>query len=145
MLKIGKLIAAMAIAALVLPAAAGSAKSLVAIPPQSADGFVSGPGEAGWSLEQYSYFRTEEGPGETVYAPRKFTAREPAKDVGAAKGSVDGFNFVGGESGWQLAPHKFLWSAGHFVHSDECDHVIRTAKGPTLEELESARNISPGG
>lgn len=162
MLKTGRLIAAIAIATLAMPVMAGSwpnvptrkapakatqaapAKSLATVAPQSADGFVAEAGEAGWSLEQYSYFRTEEGPGESVYAPRKFAASEPAKKVAIAKGSVNGFEYAAGDAGWQLAPHKFVWSAGRFAHSDECDHVIRTAKAATPAELESGRTQSPG-
>lgn len=163
MFKTGKLVAAMAIATLAMPAMAGSwpnvparkapanaaqpapAKSLIASPPQSADGFVTEAGEGSWSLEQYRYFQTEEGRGESVYAPRKFAASKPAKNVATTKGSVNGYEYVGGEAGWQLAPHKFVWSAGRFAHSDECDHVIRTAMAPTPAELDSVRKLYPGG
>lgn len=163
MLKTGKLIAAMAIATLALPAMAGSwpnlparkapvnaaqpapTKSPAASLPQSADGYVAEGGAGGWPLEQYRYFRPEEGRGELVYAPRKLAASQPAKNVATAKGSVNGFEYVGGEAGWQLAQHKFVWSAGRFAHSDECDHVIRVAKAPTPAELESVRKLYPGG
>lgn len=162
MLKIGRTAIAIAIAALALPAAAGSwpnlparkaaanaaqpapAKPLIAVSPRSSDGFVEGAGEAGWSLEQYSYFRTEEGPGEAIYAPRKFATSKPARDAAPANRIVNGFEYVGGDGGWQPAPHRLVWNAGRFAHSDECDHVIRTAKAATPEELESVRNLSPG-
>jgi len=111
-----RLVAAIAIAMLALPAAAGSwpnfspakapAKAaqakMVRAPSQSLDGFVAG------------------------YV-------------------VNGFEYVGGEPGWQPAGHKLVWSGGRFAHSDQCDHVIRIAKAPSAADVEYTRSFSPGG
>jgi hypothetical protein len=70
------------------------------------------------------------------------TVRDPAKRVAAA--SPGGFEYVGGDSGWQPAPHRLVWVAGRFVHSDECDHAIRTAEAATSRDIERMRTFSPG-
>jgi hypothetical protein len=111
MFKIGRMTAVIAIAALALPAAAGSWPNL---PTRKAPANASQP------------------------APAKSPIAIPPQS------SVNGFEYAGGEAGWQLSPHKFVWSEGRFVHSDECDHAIRTAKAPTPAELESTRALYPG-
>ena len=58
--------------------------------------------------------------------------------------SIDGFEYVGGDAGWQLAQHKYEFTNGKLVMSDECDHAIRSAQAPTPAEVESARRLSPG-
>ena len=84
-MRTGRFMLAAAIAALALPAAAGSwpnlpaskpavAKprlSLTAVPPQSRDGFVDEAGDAVSSLEQYRYFPTEEYRGKATIAYAK--------------------------------------------------------------------------
>ena len=127
MLKTGKLIAAMAIATLALPALAGSTqpaptKSAAASFTQSEDGYAR-EGEAG------------------TWRP-KLTATQPTVDVATAK--ANGFEYIGGEPGWQVAQHRFVWTAGRFAHSNECDHAIRTAKAATPFDLDSARLLYPG-
>lgn len=54
------------------------------------------------------------------------------------------FEFVAGETGSQPVSHKLVWIGGGFAHSDECDHAIRMVSGPTADEVESIRNMSPG-
>lgn len=60
-------------------------------------------------------------------------------------GTIDRFEFVGGETGWQLAQHKYEVRGGTFQHSAQCDHAIRTAAAPTQKELEAAKRLYPGG
>jgi hypothetical protein len=118
MLKTGRLIAAMAIATLALPAMAGSWPTLPA--------------------ERKAPART------TQPAPAKPAAASVTQPKEGEARAGDGFEYVGGESGWRLAQHKYVWTAGRFVHSNECDHAIRTAKAPTPAEVESGRSLSPG-
>lgn len=145
------LTAAVAIALLALPAAAGSwpniaprkaqqaSAPLVRAPAQSIDGFVAEPGENVASLEPVRYFTKETSA--TASAARAAT-NTPVADAAATY--VSGFEFVGGETGWQPAVHKFVWSAGRFAHSDECDHAIRVVSGPTPAEIDAAKTRSPG-
>ena len=53
--------------------------------------------------------------------------------------SVNGFEYVGGEAGWQLAQHKYEFVNGRLAMSDECDHAIRKAEAATPADLERAR------
>ena len=77
--------------------------------------------------------------------------RDPGKAPAAVKvvkapetRSVNGFEYVGGDAGWQLSQHKYEFVNGRFAMSDECDHAIRTAIAPTPTEVEKARQLSPG-
>ena len=162
MLKTGKLITAIAVATLALPAVAGSwppilparkaqagttqpapTKPSAANFTQSQDGYAREGEDGTWRREQDRYFRSEDGPQERTFAPRKLAASQPAVNVATAK--ANGFEYTGGEAGWQLSQHKYVLKAGRFAHSDECDHVIRTAKAATPAELESARLLYPPG
>lgn len=147
MSKSAKLVAAVAITLMSLPAAAGSwpniaprkakaVSTLVAAPQLSHDGFLAEPGENVASLEQPRYFLDE--PKQRTSAPRM--AASPRGT--AAK--LTGFEFVGGETGWQPAGHKYVWSAGAFAHTEDCDHAIRTVKGPTPADVDAVRRQSPG-
>jgi hypothetical protein len=44
--------------------------------------------------------------------------------------SADRWQYVAGERGWALKPHKFAFAGGKFEHTDECDHS--TPPKPTL-------------
>ncbi len=142
-----RLVAAAVITLLSLPAAAGSWPNIaprkatkaapVATAPQSRDGFVSQPGENMSALEEVRYFTTEEK--DKVYMPR---IAAPTPNVVAA-GPKD-FEYIGGEAGWKPTGHKFVWSAGRFAHSEDCDHAIRTVKAPTPAEMEATNRLSPG-
>lgn len=150
--RIEKLAAAVAIAMLALPAAAGSwpptpprkAPSKVAqIKPaqvdaseQAINGFIAEPGENVASLAPVRYFASEGK--QTGYTPR---AAQVTADPRAAR---SGFEFVGGETGWQPTGHKFVWVGGGFAHSEDCDHAIRVVAGPTPAEVDSAKRLSPG-
>lgn len=70
--------------------------------------------------------------------------RVPAPPASKASQSNDGFEYVGGDAGWQLAQHKYDFAGGRFTMSDECDHAIRSAQAATPAEVESARRESPG-
>lgn len=130
--RTGKLAAAVAIAMLALPAAAGSQPNF------------DEAGDAIASLEQYRYFPNEE----KTHGKKSFAwgGAVPQRLDTAAVGtrSVNGFDYIGGEGGWQPSQHKYVRIAGRFAHSDECDHLIRTAKAPTPAELESARKFYGG-
>ena len=155
MLHTGKLIIAVAVATLALPAVAGSwpqvpsrpaakaaqfapVRSATASAPQSR-GFVSDGSEAGASLEQYSYFRTEEGPSETIYAARPSIASTATRTAYAGKGAVNGFEYIGGDGGWQLAEHKYVFRNGRVAMSDECDHAIRSAQAVTPADIATTK------
>jgi hypothetical protein len=56
----------------------------------------------------------------------------------------DGFEYTGGESGWQLAPHRLALRDGRFVHSADCDHELRAAATPTASEIERMNQAYPG-
>ena len=119
------------------------ALAMMAVPAMaSSDGFVPAPGDTGSMLEQYRYFRTEEGSiqkrAPAAYAPAQ---RAPASPAITGKGN--GFEYVGGETGWQLIPHKLVWAAGRFAHSDECDHAVRIVKGPTAPEFDAVKKAYP--
>ena len=145
MLKTTTLVAAIAVAFSVLPvAAANSANSQT--PATAALGDSDGGSllqyrNAGWMGGPLPYFRDEDNKRPDVAAPRRqaVAAPAPAQNVRASP-----FEYVGGDGGWQLVQHKYVWGAGRFAHSDECDHAIRMAKGPTPTELESVRSLSPG-
>lgn len=48
----------------------------------------------------------------------------------AAPAPQGGFEYVGGDVGWEPAQHKYVWTNGRFEHSDECDHAIRATTSP---------------
>lgn len=148
--RTAKLTAAVAIALLALPAAAGSWPNIaprkpqariaqVPAPAKTLDGFIVGEGESMSILEPARYFTNEEK--ETVYVPRQ-ASNLPAPDVATSR--ANGFEYVGGEAGWQPAGHKFVRRAGRFVHSEECDHAIRVVRGPTAAEMDATNAFSPG-
>ena len=157
MLKIAKLTVALAIAGLAIPAFAqwpkgpsqrvntptATAPAVRAAQPQSVDGFVyAGAEESGYQVEQYRYFRNEEN-------ERLATWRQPASTVkgnapALATGAVSGFTYRGDGIGWEVAPHKYVFSAGGLAMSNECDHAVRIVKGPTPAEIDSGRVLSPG-
>jgi len=89
---------------------------------------------------QYTYFRDEDGPNKKADVPPR-----PAKAVAGGTAAVKGYEYVGGDRVWDLAQHKYVLSGGRFVHSEECDHVIRTVKAPTPAEIESIRLQYGGG
>lgn len=146
--KMLKLTIAALAASMALPALAGGWPDIPArkaVAPKAAvteiapGGFVYGGDEAGYSIEQYRYFTTEE---DKVYGPRRWAAA-PARQAVATRSS-DGFEFVAGETGSQLTPHKLVLANGRFAHSNECDHAIRSVKGPTPAEVDATRSLSPG-
>ena len=63
-----------------------------------------------------------------------------ARATDVAAGNANGFEYIGGEGGWQPSQHKYVWTSGDFTPSDECDHAIRTAKASTAADLE--RNLT---
>lgn len=129
----GKLAVAIAIAMLALPAAAGSRPNIEA------------EGDAVASLAQYRYFYNEEKTqGDKSFAWGS-AVQQRVDTAAVGTRTVNGFEYIGGEGGWQPSQHKYVRVAGRFAHSDECDHVIRTAKAPTPAELESARKFYGGG
>jgi hypothetical protein len=88
--------------------------------------------------------------GKTIEAatasPSQQSPSPPATPDRAPRGAINGFEYIGGESLWQVAPHRFVVIAGRLVHSSECDHAIRApATAPTIEELEALRARNPGG
>lgn len=85
-------------------------------------------------------------------AAKKSAAANPATTVeattkkDAATATVNGFEYIGGEAGWDPAQHRLLWSDGRLVHSEECDHAIRTAAAvPSIDEMETIHRRYPGG
>ena len=43
--------------------------------------------------------------------------------------SPDGFEYLGGDSGWQLAQHKYEFRNGRFAHAPDCPVSIAKAGG----------------
>ena len=109
MLRIARLIAATAVAALALPALAGSWPTIL---PRSA-------------------------------APKAVQAAQGA--LAQKSAPPDGFEFIGGEAGWQPAQHKMERRAGRWVHSDECDHAIRAAQAAAPQAVDAAHRLYGGG
>ena len=131
MLKIVRLTFALAVAGIVIPFFAQA---------QSKDGFVyAGAEESGAQLQQYRYFKNEEKESHPAWLAPTASAKAPASL--AANG---GFTYRGDGTGWEVSPHKYVFSAGRLVMSDECDHAVRLVQGPTREEIDSARIQSPG-
>ena len=108
------LVAAVAIAMLALPAAAGSWPTTPRKAPanvaqvrvaqidasgQAINGFIAEPGENVASLAPVRYFANER---QTGYTP---SMAQGTADPRAAR---SGFEFVGGETGWQPTGHKFI-------------------------------------
>lgn len=92
--------------------------------------------DAGWSLDNYPYFTQEEKRAELAQA--KAAPRPAAASVG------HGFESVGGETGWQLVPHKLVLAGGRFQHSNECDHMVKAAEAQTPSGLKDAPKLLPG-
>jgi len=125
--RTARLAAAIAIAMLSLPAAAG------------ADGFTYIGGEGGWEPSQHKYVQGAAG---MVHSDECDHAVRPANTARLSEGG--GFEFVGGEAGWQPTQHKYVRSAAGLVHSNECDHAIRSAKAPTAAELDANLRLYGG-
>jgi hypothetical protein len=150
--RTAKLAAAVAIAMLALPAAAGSWPPT---PPRKApakvaqvkmaqadaseraiNGFIAEPGENVASLAPVRYFANQ--------GQQAGSAPPVAQGAADSRTARGGFEFVGGEPGWQPAGHKFVWAGGRFAHSEDCDHAIRVVKAPTPAEIDSTNRLSPG-
>lgn len=54
------------------------------------------------------------------------------------------FTYRGDGTGWEVAPHKLVFTGGHLMHSNECDHAVHTAMAPTAAQVDAARIQSPG-
>lgn len=82
-------------------------------------------------------------PARTFEAPPVISAAERSQP--ATKPVVQGgFEEIGGEAGWQLAQHRYVLKDGKFVHGNECDLVIRSARATTSTHIESGSVESPG-
>lgn len=78
-------------------------------------------------------------------SPATSEASAAARKAAAAP-SADGFEYIGGEGGWQLTQHRYVLSNGKLAHSQDCDHAIRTAAAlPSADQLEALRRRYPGG
>ena len=122
MLHTGKLIIAVAVATLALPAAAGNSWPQVPSRPTAKTAQLA-PVQ----------FSTARAPQSSV------TASTATKDAYAGNGAVNGFEYVGGDGGWQVVEHKYVLSNGRFVHSDECDHAIRSAQAVTPADVAATK------
>ena len=68
--------------------------------------------------------------GCSVSPARDATASATKSTASAARQvSPDGFEYVGGESGWQLEQHKLAYRDGRFVHAADCPVEIAKAGG----------------
>jgi hypothetical protein len=122
-------IAAFAVATLVLPAAAGS------WPPAPSSGKTA----AKAVLMQTRH-------GEMSPATRLHAESNVASGANAAATAkvVNGFQYIGGEGGWQVAQHKYVLSNGRLVHSNECVHAYLTAARSNPAEIDGAQGLYPG-
>lgn len=155
MLKTIRLMSVAAVAALVLPALAGSwpptpprkpskaAPAVVSPAPERAvrslDGFEPTGGDAGWQLVQPTYVLSNGS------LARVDNAARAALAVAESAPTPSDFEYAGGDTGWTLKQHKYVFAGGRFTMSDECDHAIRIVKAPTPGDIETARKLSPGG
>jgi len=62
----------------------------------------------------------------------------------APTATSDGFQYIGGEAGWQLAQHHYVVRDGRFVHASDCDHEIRMVARPTPGEIDGMQGRYPG-
>lgn len=57
--------------------------------------------------------------------------KEPAASVSTneatARTTLNGYEYVGGDTGWQLAPHRLVWAAGGFKHASDCPAGAKVA------------------
>ena len=60
-------------------------------------------------------------------------------------GATNGFEYVGGDTGWQIAEHKYVLADGRFVHSADCDHAVRARPLVTPADVEAGRKLYLGG
>ena len=67
-------------------------------------------------------------------------ARTEARSAPAA-----GFTYSGEGVGWEPSQHKYVFAGKGLAHSNECDHVMRTASAVTPAMIEEARKQWPGG
>jgi hypothetical protein len=125
--RTARLAAAIAIAMLSLPAAAGT------------DGFTYIGGDAGWEPSQHKYVQGAAG---VVHSDECDHAVRPANTAPLSKGG--GFEFIGGDAGWQPTQHKFVRTAAGLVHSNECDHAIRSVRAPTAAEVDANLRLYGG-
>ena len=111
----------------------------------SSDGFELLPGDAGSQPISPKYeFRQ----GKLVAVPNApaAVARKAAVGKAGRAATLDGFEYIGGDTGWQVAQHKYVLRGGRFAHSEECDHVLRAAAAaPTSGEIDRTRRLYPGG
>lgn len=121
------LLAAMALALVALPAAAGLPHD-----GSAPDGFAFVGGDVGWELAQHRYFdaKSAEQP------PRASTPASVAPPSGD-------FRFVGGESGWELVAPAYAWRGGRLVRSEP----IQAAPRPkvTTGDLDEMARLYAGG
>lgn len=59
--------------------------------------------------------------------------------------ATSGFEYAGGDTGWQIAEHKYVLSDGRFVHSADCDHAVRSRPSLTPADIEAGRALYSGG
>lgn len=86
-----------------------------------------------------------QGPSSPVKATSSQTvATAPVSKAPKAAAPRD-FTYRGDGTGWEITPHKYVFSGGRLVHSDECDHVMRTAEAITPADIEAGRKLWPGG
>lgn len=126
-----RLIAAMALALLALPAAAESAPERF-----PSDAFVLVGGDVGWELAQQRHFDA------TSPRPAPHAAAPVAPALDAAPGD---FEFTGGEAGWQLVPQAYAWRDGRLVRSDPIVAEPRPASKLTTGDLEEMARLYMGG
>lgn len=108
---------------------------------KAADGAVySGSEEGGYTLGLT--FKNEEK--EAPEFVRRIQVTDTSLAPAAAGGADRSFVYRNQATGWEMSQHAYTWKAGRFVMSDECDHAVRLVQGPTRDELDAAKKVSPG-
>lgn len=131
------------------PYAQSKAAKADASPPKvgelSADGQYIFQGDAaGWELAPHAKVKKD---GKWVHVDKLKHDGKPPMTVATKVGdySADGkYIYKGGDTGWELAPHKKVRKDGKCVHVDAIPKNTPTAPAPTAKQLEQDRLKSPG-
>ena len=82
-------------------------------------------------------------------APAECCAMKEAKAANTATAApaivaADGFEFIGGEAGWQPAVHKFVLTDGHVAHAADCPIALAAVTPRAPADGTAPVETSPG-
>ena len=98
---------------------------------------------AGAAVADQTFHSSNDETGTVMhYVPgTKSRAQVEVERIEALKNPVtaDGWRYVGGDTGWELVQHEYVFRNGTLAHTDKCDHRI-TPK-PSLASIEQGRKL----